>query len=246
MIKFFRHIRKSIIMENKTGKYFKYAIGEIILVVIGILIALSINNWNDNRKNSQKEYQYLQGLKKDLESNLLELDRVISKTAYTYQASDSILKHKRGEIDSFKLHRFFSCVLGGIGYTVYIVQEGTIQDIIGSGNLDLIKNDSIRRAIGSWQANLNFMREWEHLDKNVADDYSEYLNKNIDMYKLLNPVIELPITFEEKDRIINDRIFLNFISNRSRLPRKLNQSYKNEVNRVNNLIHLINSELKRF
>jgi len=46
MIKFFRHIRKSLIEQNKMGKYFKYAIGEIILVVIGILIALQINNWN--------------------------------------------------------------------------------------------------------------------------------------------------------------------------------------------------------
>ena len=50
MIKFFRHIRQNLIMENKTSKYLKYAIGEIILVVIGILIALQVNNWNENRK----------------------------------------------------------------------------------------------------------------------------------------------------------------------------------------------------
>ena len=50
MIKFFRHIRKDFMEKNKTGKYLKYAIGEIILVVIGILIALSINNWNEGRK----------------------------------------------------------------------------------------------------------------------------------------------------------------------------------------------------
>jgi len=51
MIKFFRQIRKTLISENKTGKYFKYAIGEILLVVIGILIAFSINTWNQNRIN---------------------------------------------------------------------------------------------------------------------------------------------------------------------------------------------------
>jgi len=53
-------------MENKTGKYLKYAIGEIILVVIGILIALSINNWNEGRKNSIKEIQFLKSFKVDL------------------------------------------------------------------------------------------------------------------------------------------------------------------------------------
>jgi len=51
MIKLFRHIRKNLLMENKTGKYFKYAIGEILLVVIGILIAFSINTCNQNRIN---------------------------------------------------------------------------------------------------------------------------------------------------------------------------------------------------
>jgi len=53
MIKFFRHIRQNLIMENKTGKYLKYAIGEIVLVVIGILIALQVNNWNEERRDSK-------------------------------------------------------------------------------------------------------------------------------------------------------------------------------------------------
>ena len=67
MIKFFRHIRQNLIMENKTGKYFKYAIGEIVLVVIGILIALQINNWNENRKLNSNEKVILTDLVEDLE-----------------------------------------------------------------------------------------------------------------------------------------------------------------------------------
>ena len=55
MIKFFRKIRQNLLLENKTAKYFKYAIGEIVLVVIGILIALQINNWNEWDKESKKE-----------------------------------------------------------------------------------------------------------------------------------------------------------------------------------------------
>ena len=55
MIKFFRKIRFNLMSENQTGKYFKYAIGEIVLVVIGILIALGINNWNEHRKDLEKE-----------------------------------------------------------------------------------------------------------------------------------------------------------------------------------------------
>ena len=57
-------------MENKTGKYFKYAIGEIILVVIGILIALQINNWNENRKQTALEIKHLKELKSDIVETL--------------------------------------------------------------------------------------------------------------------------------------------------------------------------------
>jgi len=58
MIKFFRKIRQNLLSEGKTGKYLKYAIGEIVLVVIGILIALSINNWNENRKSKIVDLVY--------------------------------------------------------------------------------------------------------------------------------------------------------------------------------------------
>ena len=65
MIKLFRNIRRSLIQENKMGKYFKYAIGEILLVVIGILIALQINNWNELRKERQKEKAFLKEINLD-------------------------------------------------------------------------------------------------------------------------------------------------------------------------------------
>jgi len=76
MIKFFRKTRQNLLMENKTGKYFKYAIGEIVLVVIGILIALSINNWNEAQKMNKWEHRFLIDLKSELKSNLIQLEEV--------------------------------------------------------------------------------------------------------------------------------------------------------------------------
>ena len=75
MIKFFRHIRQQLIRDNKMGKYFKYAIGEIILVVIGILIALQINNWNENRKLKQQEAKYYCQLVADLNADISNIKR---------------------------------------------------------------------------------------------------------------------------------------------------------------------------
>jgi len=102
MIKFFRHIRKSLLTENKFMKYLFYAIGEIILVVIGIMIALQINNWNENRKTRIAEVSKLNKLLEDLkldsisfDSNLETLSSVhnLHKQLYTigYKNSEELL-----------------------------------------------------------------------------------------------------------------------------------------------------------
>ena len=89
MIKFFRNIRKSLLNEGKTGKYLKYAIGEIVLVVIGILIALQINNWNENRKLENSKEKLMLALKKELLINQETLER------YTLELYDSNSKFNK-------------------------------------------------------------------------------------------------------------------------------------------------------
>jgi hypothetical protein len=74
MIKFFRQIRENLLMENKIGKYLKYAIGEIVLVVIGILIAVQINNWNQEKLEVKKEYEIMSNLAEDFKINLSNLN----------------------------------------------------------------------------------------------------------------------------------------------------------------------------
>jgi len=81
MIKFFRKMRYDLIEKNKTGKYLKYAIGEIILVVIGILIALQINNWNERRKDLSQEQLILMQLQREYISNLNQLDEKFLPTS---------------------------------------------------------------------------------------------------------------------------------------------------------------------
>jgi len=80
MIKLFRKIRKSLLSEGRTTKYLAYALGEIILVVIGILIALSINNWNQERINRAQSDELLRGILKDLDQDITGLDQSIGFT----------------------------------------------------------------------------------------------------------------------------------------------------------------------
>lgn len=91
MIKFFRHIRKNLIDDGKTARYLKYAIGEIVLVVIGILIALSINNWNEKRKERLTERILLVSLKEDLLRNKQLIDSNISGLNFILRRIDILL-----------------------------------------------------------------------------------------------------------------------------------------------------------
>ena len=92
MIKFFRKIRHNLLMQNKTGKYFKYAIGEIVLVVIGILIALQINNWNENRLNNKTIKTYLNSLIQDLNDEQEILDFINNQHSFKFYSMQYLLK----------------------------------------------------------------------------------------------------------------------------------------------------------
>ncbi len=93
MIKFFRKIRQNLIAEGRIGTYLKYAVGEILLVVIGILIALQINNWNSDKIDSVKEIIYLKRLEKDVSEQVVELERILDFYNYQIAHGDSVLRN---------------------------------------------------------------------------------------------------------------------------------------------------------
>jgi len=104
MIKFFRTIRKDLLQKNKSGKYLKYAIGEIVLVVIGILIALQINTWNEERKNEITIVSLFKEVQTDLLKDLSNIDNAIS----TYKFIDSLaylVLNNKLELDDYKKPR---------------------------------------------------------------------------------------------------------------------------------------------
>ena len=85
MLRFFRKMRKALIPENRFGRYFFYAVGEIVLVVIGILIALQVNNWNENRKNRIYEKRILNEL-------IVSLSRDLSTLEYNFELHKQAIK----------------------------------------------------------------------------------------------------------------------------------------------------------
>jgi len=112
MIRFFQNIRKQLAAENKVTSYLRYAIGEIVLVVVGILIALSINNWNEQRKTENRIVEILKEVQNDLGKNIMEADKTIEYYKYRKSRILQILNNKL-TFDYYKTHPFSKFFLVG-------------------------------------------------------------------------------------------------------------------------------------
>ena len=146
MIKFFRKIRQKFLEQNKIGNYLKYAIGEILLVVIGILIALSINNWNEDNKNAKREKVFLINLHDDLIADSLRLTEIktILKTAVIYKnVFENYVTGKATDKDSLNahFHKQYNILVD------FIPNSTTMDELTNGSGLNLISNPSLRRKI---------------------------------------------------------------------------------------------------
>jgi len=242
MIKFFRQIRFKLMSENKTSKYFKYAIGEILLVVIGILIALQINNWNEARKLAIKEAIYLNDLKADLEHSQASLKRVIKKSGGVAKTIDTLVDLIKKNGDALTRSQIDSLSSHSTGFTVFMPSEGVINDIIGSGKLDMIKNRVLRSKIASWEADLRMIREYERLGKEDSGKYIEHISKYFDM---ANGKYGQPGFIDEmRSEFLNDHIMTNFMSDMYGNSLRLNELYHEKALMLDSLISIIDKEPK--
>jgi len=142
MLKFFRKIRQNLLMENKTGKYFKYAIGEIVLVVIGILIALQINNWNEKNKNDQLANVYLMDFKRDLETDIASLEERININIANSKTVDSIFftLATKNKLSNEELVHFFNQNMSLVNESYFIPEKMTIRQFEAGNNSQLISS----------------------------------------------------------------------------------------------------------
>ena len=139
MIKFFRQIRQTIIMENsKTSRYFKYAIGEIILVVIGILIALQINNWNENQKLESKKETYYEQLLDDLKKDSVFAEQIISKFQHYLKDLEDYfgLYYSKDMLTPQQAYERISKL--SVFSTSFTFHSSTIESLQNSGDINLI------------------------------------------------------------------------------------------------------------
>ncbi len=242
MIKFFRRIRQKLLSENKFSKYLLYAIGEIVLVVIGILLALQINTWNTHKNEQAKEQLYLKSFYNDIQVNLKELDRVLTKSEWTISTTDSLLRHADGQLELNSTEEVEELVMGTANYTLFLSQEGTINDIFGSGDLSLIRNDSIRKAMVNWIADLKYLKEYETLGKDNQLKYIGYLKSETPIFRLALHTNFL--TEQTISKLLADDKYLNLVGEQKHMANVLNGLYQEQKEKMTHLLKLISDSIE--
>lgn len=185
MIKFFRKIRKRLLTENRFSKYMIYASGEIILVVIGILIALAANNWNIEQNNAKTEIKLLQQLEEEFTANLNELEKNIelrnNMNLSVYTLRDFFIDGAEGiALDSLEKHRALTY------YNVnFNAPNGITTLLLNSGELNLIQDEELKTRLSNWSGNISPMIEEENFVINhLLSQYFNYTNLNYDAIQL--------------------------------------------------------------
>ncbi|MBR9847636.1 MAG: mechanosensitive ion channel [Algicola sp.] len=176
MIKFFKKIRHNLLSEGKTGKYLKYALGEIVLVVIGILIALQINNWNENRKTRKLEVQIYTELKSDLLQTRNDINEAISKHKEIFKSSQQLIT------DIYKKKSNSQTVYNSLTSSsaeFHIIPKTSAFENLKNIGLNTLSNDSLRIDITNL-FQLNLKRLDDELGMKQAD---------MNMTKLIQPFL---------------------------------------------------------
>lgn len=241
MIKFFRHIRRSIIQENNMGKYFKYAIGEILLVVVGILIALQINNWNENRKMRLVELELLQNIQSDLVESKKSIDTMVVDNYKQTEMYRKLLYYIKEDLpETEKLDKTFGSI--PTWYTPYLYYSA--YETLKTKGIDLVQNDSLKMQIVDIYDNeyAYLIGDWDKWEWNINQTISMPFYTKHFLRDSLNLKYARPNDFEA---LKDNEEFANIISLLLFTRSKGVREGKRIGLKINDLIVNIENEIKQ-
>lgn len=259
MIKFFRKIRQNLLVENKTSKYFKYAVGEIVLVVIGILIALQINNWNENRIQKKEEKVILLSIKKDFLKAIDEFKVLNRIRTQTITATKQINQLPIKDFDISLAKKLFSQTLSS---PTFNNKSGSLAVLLSSGKINLIQNQNLKEKLIEWPGDVEDMIEDEVnaqkiYQENYINTLCEYvlINELYDGYKApsllrfndftLKSLSDNPRFESDYIALLQDKKFVNSMNRRVIMYTITNVETASLIKKANQIIQIIDSELNK-
>ena len=246
MIKFFRRIRQKLLTENKVSKYLLYAIGEIVLVVIGILIALTINNWNEFNKERKQERKVLTELLTSLEHNYNRMIFDSINRSNWNKSSDIIINHleQNGTYSDTLNKHFQDARKPGTNLSLsYAGYEG-----LKNVGYNIIISDTIRKNIVelielTYKALLEEMAYFESFQPDRQSHIDRLFSYEHNKFDANDP-FNVPITPNDYESLTNDTIYLPMIKSVAIQRNIISVMLHHNLKETLNIIELINNKLK--
>ena len=239
MIKFFRHIRQRMLQENRFSRYLLYAIGEIILVVVGIFLALQLNNWNAERKQVQQELALLEEMRENLEMDLKDCRYNINANQRYERANVAVLKHLTERTpfhDSLRLH------YGNLFGNTTLTANTSAYDNLKSIGFDLIRNDSLRRmATALYSERYDYLKnlEFEADGKLQMDHVLPQIHEKVQVDTMW--VSGRPY---DAEALMDDRVFMGSLRSNLFIRGYMVKIYGTTEKRIRKLMEMIDQELE--
>jgi len=212
MIKFFRKIRQNLLSEGKTGRYFKYAIGEIFLVIIGILIALQINNWNSQRIEKKIFKSNLQFIVEDLEQDKTDLVTLTNERKRVLDKADFILKAIKEQKNLSANEIFENSEI--MIWKSFEMNINGFERILSSNVYESIEFQPIREKIRKYQSNYQRIKGLEKKLNESIEEMEIEMSKDgsiLELYEYSDLVFSLSYNGKEIDDETDNKIVNYFI-----------------------------------
>lgn len=244
---FLKKIRERLLKENKFKRYLIYAFGEIILVVIGILIALQVNNLNELSKKHDLEMKLLSNLKNDLNMESDDLKHIVKRrNSKALSAQKMAGYHNKMQVDTLK--NYYSNFANVLYWEVHYPNNKTFQELINSGNFSLIKNKTIKRNLLEIEGKYNQIKELrEHMNADYEMFFYKEYKKIFDFSTAINvwakPQQNHQLSPSEVENCLNNTAIKNGYTLAAFNNAELGKKSQEVLNLVEKTIILINEEL---
>ena len=233
MLKVFRNIRRQLFIEKRFSKYLIYAIGEIVLVVLGILIALQINNWNANNVKKQEEKRSYTNIRQQIIDDKIDLQKEKKinnyfSLAYQY-ANKIILAQDRSKTDSLVL-----ITMGLSQYSDFNRNSNIYETLVNSGDLKLLKNADITSSIQQLETTYIYVNKLENMHWEIIIN---------ELSPLLRGVINYATFKAVKPEKLYEVELQNFFVESIYLTKAKDSIYTKALREIDTIISLIDTEV---
>ena len=244
MIGFFRRIRKKLADDNKPAKYFRYAIGEILLVVIGILIALQINNWNENKKERILEDNLVKKISLNLEDDINQYNKILLTEKNSRVKIDSFLliirnpfKYETSDLDKFYKSLWY--------FERFTPNKSALTNLISSGKMNIVKNEDLLEDV------LTYYKTIDEQTSSVDAALASYSRNQIGPYIMKFDFMDsnaITSDFRKRKTLLEyhqNPAIENLVYARIQLLNTQKILYERQISNAKNLLELIKTELKK-